>query len=423
MVIPANVILIWTGTNASIPSGWTRETALDDKFPKAWGSEDPNVTGGNNTHTHTGSHSHTLNSHSHNTYSGQASENGQSSGGGTPTVSRYHTHGGIAIGNTSGGGLQSVSVTWGSSSNQPPYYEVIFIKPSSTPVPIPTGVIAYYNGASVPIGWYLCDGNNGTPNLSNKYLKGAPASTNAGNVGGGATHSHDVSHTHTVNSHSHSGNSAGYSGSINAENSTYDTTKTSAGHVHFLTLNSTTEQINSYSNASAGNTDNVEPAYKKLSLIQKNTTQAMKGLVALWLNSVSSIPKNWVLCDGSNGTIDLRDKFIKTSATLTENGTTGGSNTHGHTVVSHTHSALTSHSHTVSAGAPSASGGPGGSGVDTSSNNHTHSWTADATNASYSYADITASTVDNQPAYRTVAYIQLNKLELGGSASFLLNMI
>ncbi|OBW61105.1 MAG: hypothetical protein A9183_03095 [Dehalococcoides mccartyi] len=52
---------------------------------------------------------------------------------------------------------------------------------------IPTGVIAMWHGllANIPTGWVLCDGNNGTPNLVNKFVKGvATSSTNPGTTGG-----------------------------------------------------------------------------------------------------------------------------------------------------------------------------------------------------------------------------------------------
>jgi len=34
------------------------------------------------------------------------------------------------------------------------------------------------------------------------------------------------------------------------------------------------------------------------------------GLIAIWKGSIATIPAGWVLCNGSNGTPDLRDKFI-----------------------------------------------------------------------------------------------------------------
>lgn len=34
------------------------------------------------------------------------------------------------------------------------------------------------------------------------------------------------------------------------------------------------------------------------------------GVIVMWSGSVGSIPKGWALCDGTNGTPDLRDRFI-----------------------------------------------------------------------------------------------------------------
>jgi prepilin-type N-terminal cleavage/methylation domain-containing protein len=35
-----------------------------------------------------------------------------------------------------------------------------------------------------------------------------------------------------------------------------------------------------------------------------------QGTIVIWSGSIASIPSGWVLCDGTNGTPDLRDKFI-----------------------------------------------------------------------------------------------------------------
>jgi hypothetical protein len=50
---------------------------------------------------------------------------------------------------------------------------------------IPTGVIAMWHGASsaIPSGWVICDGNNSTPNLTDKFIK----STGTANATGGGT--------------------------------------------------------------------------------------------------------------------------------------------------------------------------------------------------------------------------------------------
>ena len=44
---------------------------------------------------------------------------------------------------------------------------------------IPAGLIAMWSGATsaIPSGWELCDGNNGTPDLRNRFVVGANTST------------------------------------------------------------------------------------------------------------------------------------------------------------------------------------------------------------------------------------------------------
>jgi microcystin-dependent protein len=71
------------------------------------------------------------------------------------------------------------------------------------------GMIIMWSGtiATIPSGWYLCDGNNSTPDLRNKFVIGANADDGGAaktNVTGSATQSGGtkdlivVSHTHTA---------------------------------------------------------------------------------------------------------------------------------------------------------------------------------------------------------------------------------
>ena len=61
------------------------------------------------------------------------------------------------------------------------------------------------------------------------------------------------------------------------------------------------------------------------------------GLIAIWSGSTGSIPNGWVLCNGSNGTPDLRNSFILGAGNTYAVGATGGST--DAIVVSHTHTA------------------------------------------------------------------------------------
>lgn len=49
---------------------------------------------------------------------------------------------------------------------------------------IPTGGIIIWSGATVPDGWALCDGTNGTPDLRGRFVLGSSDSHALGSTGG-----------------------------------------------------------------------------------------------------------------------------------------------------------------------------------------------------------------------------------------------
>ena len=64
------------------------------------------------------------------------------------------------------------------------------------------------------------------------------------------------------------------------------------------------------------------------------------GMIVLWSGSTGSIPSGWVLCNGSNSTPDLRNRFVVGAGDTYSVDATGGSA--DATLVSHTHSATSS---------------------------------------------------------------------------------
>lgn len=64
-----------------------------------------------------------------------------------------------------------------------------------------TGMIAMWSGTlgTVPAGWQLCDGTNGTPQLEQKFVIGSQGSLAIGDTGGNAGHVH----TFTEDGHWH----------------------------------------------------------------------------------------------------------------------------------------------------------------------------------------------------------------------------
>ena len=77
---------------------------------------------------------------------------------------------------------------------------------------IPSGFIGIWSGSagSIPSGWYLCDGNNSTPDLRNKFVIGASNSTGdttypglSPDAQGGSADAVLVTHTHNLQNHVH----------------------------------------------------------------------------------------------------------------------------------------------------------------------------------------------------------------------------
>ncbi|MBQ8299577.1 MAG: hypothetical protein IJX99_06995 [Clostridia bacterium] len=53
---------------------------------------------------------------------------------------------------------------------------------------IPKGLICMWSGSEVPIGWLLCNGENNTPDLRDRFIVGAGNEYSIGNTGGEKEH-------------------------------------------------------------------------------------------------------------------------------------------------------------------------------------------------------------------------------------------
>lgn len=416
-MISKNVIIPFDGNHASIPAGFTRETSLDGLFHKgAADATNPNTTGGNATHSHTSAaHSHTMANHTH-TYTmnpaPQQVDDGSSTGTPNPSADEVHYHTGTS-GAASGGTLNDAA-TIGSASNNPPYYEVIFIKASKISF-VPPGALLYRNDTEEPTGFYFCDGDNGTPDLVGKYLRGAGTGANAGATGGSLVHTHSMNHTHSAVNHAH--DAANSSSNTNGQTTSGDSAGSGAADTHYHLVSWFDTSVSAPAYSGTFDSGDVEPAHVKLR-VNKNMSGVKKigkkGDIALFLGNLADIPAGWVICDGDNDTPDLREKFVKIDETP---GATGGSNTHQHTGVgSHSHTASTTHSHSASIGTGSDGYTPSGNGHSKSTQNHAHSMgSVSSETAAWNAATIDTNSVDNQPQHRTVAYIMLKSVAFGGA--------
>lgn len=420
MTIPPKVILIWTGTNASIPTGFTRVTALDSSFAKgAHDNSSQNQTGGSDTHSHTSpAHSHQVNGHTHTydlDYTGTSNTDDMGSGSGHIINPANHAHFGQTSDSGSTSFSSSDSLTYANGSSLPPYYSVIFIK--SNGYPTPTNAIALFANTTLPTGWNECNGLSSTPDLRNKYLRGATTGNDAGTTGGALTHSHDMSHSHTSGaSHSHSGG-ANHGTSGGNDRDSGSGSDVDDRHGHNVTLNAATAPIAAYSGVQSL-TDTVEPLYKKLRAMQKDSTPDASpvGLIGLFIDNLIYLPAGWAVCDGTNGTPDMRDYHLKIANDGTEIGNTGGSDTHTHAATSHSHTNAGSHSHSGSSdGHPQTQGIDGVGGNATARNIGGHNLiNCSSSSPDYASTNTTADAANNEPSYLTAVFVQFQKF-IGGA--------
>jgi len=155
-------------------------------------------------------------------------------------------------------------------------------------------------------------------------------------------------------------------------------------------------------------------------------TSFVAGMIIMWSGTIATIPSGWLLCNGSSGTPDLRDKFIiganadsggaaKTNITGTPTQTGG---TKDAIVVSHTHTATSTvtdpqHNHTPQTlGSAQAGSDNGGAPVDASTGYGTGR-TSSVTSSSSTGITVATSistagssgTDQNLPPYYALAFI------------------
>ena len=138
----------------------------------------------------------------------------------------------------SGGELQDNGVLYFSGSTLYSHTQVAsntitageFIGPGT----IPVGGIIMWSGNTVPTGWSLCNGSNGTPDLRNRFIVGSGDSYNTGATGGDDSYSLTLGqlpeHFHSQPTHTHP------AGTLNVNG---DTGNQSANHSHNASLSVT----------------------------------------------------------------------------------------------------------------------------------------------------------------------------------------
>jgi len=145
-------------------------------------------------------------------------------------------------------------------------YGIIGVQGSSGTT-IPAGLITMWSGSigSIPTGWNLCDGSNGTPNLLDRFIVAAGSSYAVNGTGGATTASlvtaNMPAHTHTATvtdpGHSHviatpvtgltSGGASGWQGTNTGNSYTQSSSATNTATTGITVANASTGSGTSFS--------------------------------------------------------------------------------------------------------------------------------------------------------------------------------
>ena len=413
--IPNGMIFLWPSTNASIPAGWDRVTALDGKYAKgiATNATQPGATGGAVGHTHTVStHTHDT-SHTHpmtaNTSAAVGTLNSSDGAAGTTAILSSHTH--TVPANTNSATVVSGTATPSidTPGNDPDRLIVIYMESNGQPLGVPAGALGLAPDTSLS-GW------TDYANATGRFLKAAGTGGNAG-----ATLISTIgNHTHAIGAHTHGGTAHTHSattGTVTSDKSLFagpNAALWTANHSHPITANSaSTASLASGGSGTSGASSlgTNEPPYINLR-VKENTSGGDSlpvGLIGIWRGSLGSIPDHWALCDGTAGTPNLIGRYPKGATSSI--GTTGGSvNPHTHTSPSHNHT-TSGHSHTMTIGSAAAAtanvSATNTVTVATGTHTHTHGDTSSTTPTVGNSTSGTLQNTTTEPPYEEVAFVQL----------------
>jgi hypothetical protein len=96
----------------------------------------------------------------------------------------------------------------------------------------PVGTIIAWDNESIPENWAVCNGSNGTPNLVDRFIRGAAEDGDVETTGGTATHTHGNPDTGYDGGHNHGGSKSLSASAAGSVTGTVGTGATDAAQSH-----------------------------------------------------------------------------------------------------------------------------------------------------------------------------------------------
>lgn len=334
-LVPVGAAVLWGGVNVP-DANWEFVTALDGYFAMGASVTDLLHNYGSTTHNHTNPSALSAGGHNNHTIHVKDSSYevpAASTSYNYPYADVYivgaHTHTGTGSNESTAGAHTHTSGTMTAASNMPLYRRFRWIRPKSTDQVAPIGAIVMQaTGATMGTDWKICDGNNGTYNMVDRF---AYTNSTGDATGGSNTHTHTSGNTNTVAGHSHTidiqSNTQGYT-NLTDDNGFAEAMGT---HKHTATGKSSLTSASHYHAYGATGSASSKPPYIVLQFWQRVAAAAEDyfpvGTVMLW-PTTSSLPATWTHYSQANGYIPKGPAYGESIGSTFGTATTGDAHYH-----------------------------------------------------------------------------------------------
>lgn len=285
--------------------------------------------------------------------------------------------------------------------------------PAEERMEVPAGGIVMYTGSSAPAGFAKEE------NLKYVMISSFDTANKNPTTGSLADHTHTLPAPSEAGAHTHSiavSGNAGGGGSAMFAGGYYENISP-AGHEHAISPSSTsTSGAHTHPMGSIEKTAfDTHPPYVILNFI-KNVSGGLAvapvGSIVMFDGALATIPDGWAICDGNNGTVDMRERFVYGTAANTNLLSTGGSKTHTHPVPTATAAGAHTHTYSVSTGGATGEGenawaqSAGSKSVVPSGHKHPDTSVTTVSQTAHTHAVTVPGEASHMPYYIYLYYIQ-----------------
>lgn len=413
--LPTGIRAFWLGARADIPDGWEADNTKGTFYFS--GAIDAGGSGGNVSHLHPiPDHDHPGVAHKH-AISGSTVTGITTNVSGIVSVMLYSNpqHGHVAqdsnettINYQDATGLS----TDATSGHDPPFIEAIIIKPTDASQQLPVSAVGLWDDATTPNGYQFANGGNGSPDMRNRFIRGAPALADGGGTGGTSTHSHTdtAGHTQVPDDHEHA--QLDLVGRSDNELEVGEDTGSGiraadSRHHEFILDSKVLADVSTDSVPVSARTNS--PDYVRLSAMQNQSgdEDLTPGIILMYDDAIGTLPPDWLVCDGTKGTQNTVDKQILVAAVPGDIGDTGGESIHPHGGASHGHLHTGPHDHVETVvGLVGGENSPSGNAVLNVRSHPAHTWTVTGTTPTMQNTVANAQPADGRLPFKDMVFVK-----------------